>query len=112
MRPLKSGVSFAKWMLRIALVVYLIAYYHSTLVYFDFLDVTFLFALIYVFAAISLFIGGFKSNDTLTVYSALLLLIAVTFNIYLDVADGFYGVITHVLPFSIAFFFLSNGNNK
>lgn len=90
--------------------IYLIAYYHGTLVYFDFLDVAFVFALIYVIAAICLLFGGFKKNDNITVISSLMLLIAVVFNIYLDVADGIYGVITHLLPLSIAFFFLTSGN--
>jgi hypothetical protein len=110
MKPLKSGVTLSKWLLRIALVVYLIAFYYSTLIYLDFLDLSFIFALVYVIAAICLLFGGFKSKDNITVYSALLLLIAVAFNIYLDIVDGFYGVIAHLLPFSIAFFFLTHGN--
>ncbi|MGF7139314.1 hypothetical protein [Roseimarinus sediminis] len=110
MKPLKSGIQFSKWLLRIALVIYLIAFYHGTLVYLDFLDVSFIFALVYLIAALSLLIGGFRKKDNLTVYSALLLLLAVAFNIYLDVVDGFYGVVNHLLPLSIAFFFLSHGN--
>lgn len=110
MKPLKSGVTFSKWILRIALVVYLIAYYHATLFYFDFRDVTFIFALVYVLAAIFLFIGGFKKQDNITVYSSLLLLVVVAFNIYLDAVDGIYGVISHLLPLSIAIFFLTHGN--
>ncbi|MDA3927557.1 MAG: hypothetical protein PF541_01265 [Prolixibacteraceae bacterium] len=110
MKPLKSGISFAKWMLRITLVIYLVAYYYGTLLYIDFLDVSFVFALIYIIAAGSLLVGGFKKKDNITVYSSLMLLIAVAFNIYLDVADGIYGIINHLLPLSIAFFFLSNGN--
>ena len=110
MKPFKSGISFAKWMLRLSLVIYLIAFYHGTLRYFDFLDVSFVFAIIYIVAAISLLAGGFRKQDNITVISSLMLLIAVAFNIYLDVADGIYGVINHLLPLSIAFFFLSNGN--
>jgi len=110
MKPLRKGVSFAKWMLRFSLVVYLVAYYHGTLFYFDFLDVSFIFALIYVIAAISLLIGGFRKVDNITVYSSLLLLVGVAFNIYLDAVDGIYGVITHLLPLSIAFYFLTHGN--
>lgn len=110
MKPFKAGISFSKWMLRIALVIYLIAYYHGTLLYLDFLDVSFIFAVIYVLSAVCLLIGGFRNNDNITVYSAFMLLIAVAFNIYLDLADGLYGVIRHVLPLSIAFFFLTHGN--
>lgn len=110
MKPLKSGISFAKWMLRVSLVIYLVAFYHGTLIYIDFLDVAFVFALIYVIAAVALLVGGFKKKDNITVYSALLLLIAVAFNIYIDIPDGIYGVVNHLLPLSIAFFFISNGN--
>ncbi|MFA9389791.1 MAG: hypothetical protein ACERKD_08280 [Prolixibacteraceae bacterium] len=110
MKPLKSGIPLAKWMLRITLVIYLIAFYHGTLFYIDFLDVAFVFALIYIIAALALLFGGFKKQDNITVYSSLMLLFAVAFNIYLDLADGVYGVINHLLPLSIAFFFLSNGN--
>jgi hypothetical protein len=110
MKPFKAGVSFSKWLLRVSLVVYLIAFYHDTLFYLDFLDVTFIFALIYVFAAICLLVGGFKKQDNITVYASLILLIAIAFNIYLDLPDGILGVVNHLLPLSIAFFFLSTGN--
>jgi hypothetical protein len=110
MKPFKSGVSFAKWFLRIALVVYLIAFYHDTLFYLDFLDVTFIFALIYVFGAVCLIAGGFSAKDNITVYASLILLIAIAFNIYLDLPDGILGVVNHLLPASVAFFFLSMGN--
>lgn len=110
MKPLKSGISLAKWMLRITLVIYLVAFYHGTLYYIDFLDVSFIFALIYIIAALALLFGGFKKQDNITVYSSLMLLVAVAFNIYIDVADGIYGIINHLLPLSIAFFFLANGN--
>jgi hypothetical protein len=110
MKPLKSGVTFSKWILRFALVLYLIAYYHGTLFYFDILDVSFVFAMVYVLAAVSLLIGGFRKQDNMTVYSSLLLLVAVVFNIYLDAVDGFFGVISHILPLSIALFFLTHGN--
>jgi hypothetical protein len=110
MKPFKAGIPFSKWLLRISLVVYLVIYYHETLFYFDFLDVSFVFALIYVFAAVCLMFGGFKADGNITVYAALILLVAIAFNIYLDASEGIYGVITHLLPMSIAFFFLSNGN--
>lgn len=110
MKPLKSGISLAKWMLRIALVLYLVVFYHGTLLHIDFLDVSFIFALIYVVAAVALLVGGFRKEDNITVYSALMLMVAVAFNIYIDLADGIYGVVNHLLPFSIAFFFISNGN--
>ncbi|MCF8359457.1 MAG: hypothetical protein K9H26_11895 [Prolixibacteraceae bacterium] len=110
MKPFKAAVTFSKWLLRIALVVYLIAYYHDTIFYFDFLDVSFIFAIIYVFAAICLLLGGFRKDSNITVYASLILLIAVAFNFYLDIGSGFFGVIYHFLPLSIAFFFLANGN--
>lgn len=110
MKPFKAGISFSKWALRVTLVIYLIAYYHGTLLYFDFLDVSFIFALVYIIASIGLFVGGIKKEDNITVYSALMLLVAVAFNIYLDLPDGIYGVVNHLLPMSVAFFFLTHGN--
>lgn len=110
MKPLKSGISLAKWMLRVTLVIYLLIFYYGTLLVIDFLDVSFVFALIYIVAAVGLLVGGFRKTDNITVSSALLLLVAVGFNLYLDVADGIYGVVNHILPFSIAFFFISSGN--
>lgn len=110
MKPFKAGISFAKWLMRGALVVYLIAFNYGTLLCVDFLDVSFIFAIVYIVAAIGLFFGGFKKQDNITVYSSLMLLVAVIFNIYLDLPDGLYGVINHILPLSIAFFFLTVGN--
>lgn len=110
MKPFKTGIPFSKWLLRVTLVIYLILYYHGTLYFLDFLDVSFIFALIYVFSAVALLLGGFKSDSNVTVYSAMILIVAIGFNIYLDVSDGLYGVVNHLLPLGIAFFFLSNGN--
>jgi len=110
MKPFKAAVPFSKWLVRLALVVYLIAYYHDTLFYFDLINVSFIFAIAYIFAALCLLIGGFKKESNITVYASLLLLLVIAFNVYLDIGDGFFGVIHHVLPFSIAFFYLSNGN--
>lgn len=110
MKQVKTGNGFSRWLLRLSLAVYLVAYNYSTLGFLDFLDVTFVFALVYVIGAVTLLIGGFSKTNTVTTYASLILLVAVGFNVYIDISDGFYGVINHVLPLGIAFFFLLNGN--
>jgi hypothetical protein len=110
MKPFKAGVAVSKWLLRIALVLYLLVFYHDTLLFFDFLEVSFVFAVIYVLGAITLLVGGFRKDGNITVYSSFILLIAIGFNVYFDARDGFFGLIRHMMPLSIAFYFLSNGN--
>ena len=110
MKPFKNASKFSNWLVRITLVAYLLIYYHSTLMLIDFLDATFLFALVYVMAAVLLLLGGFRKKHELTLYSSIILLFAIGFNVYLDIADGIFGVVRHLLPFSISFYFLAHGN--
>ena len=110
MKPLIAGITVSKWLLRFALIVYLLLFNYDTLLYFDFLEVSFVFAAIYVFGAIALLVGGFRKDSNITVYASFILLVAIGFNVYFDVKDGFFGLVRHLMPMSIAFHFLSNGN--
>lgn len=110
MKPLKTVIPASKWILRICLVFYLLVYHYGTLYPIDFLDASFIFALIYIFGALALLIGGFRTDSSITIYAAIMLLITVVFNLYLDLQDGVYAIINHVFPLGIAFFFLANGN--
>ncbi len=110
MKPFKTGSASSKWVLRIILVFYLVVYHHKTLYPIDFLDASFIFALIYVISAVALLVGGFKKDSSLTVYASIMMLLAIAFNLYLDLPDGLFAMIDHLFPMGIAFFFLSNGN--
>ncbi len=110
MKPFKAGVTVSRWLLRIALVAYLLVFYNDTLLFFDFFEVSFVFAAIYVLGAIALLVGGFRKDGNITVYASFILLIAICFNVYFDVKDGFFGLVRHLMPMAIAFHFLSNGN--
>jgi hypothetical protein len=110
MKPFKAGIAGSKWVLRMFLVFYLVVYHHKTLYPIDFLDVSFIFALIYVISAMALLVGGVKTDSSLTVYASIMMLVAIAFNLYLDIPDGIYAVIDHLFPLGVAFFFLSNGN--
>lgn len=73
MKPLKSGLTFANWLLRIALGIYVAVLFVPAFKDFNYSDKTFYIALSFIVFGILLFIGGFSPKPTLTVISGLII---------------------------------------
>ncbi len=111
MKPLKSAQPLAHWLIRLALVAYLVLLFLPQLYPINLKSINFYIATISIILAITLFIGGFLSSSSITVFSGLGV---ATLFIYLFVKD-FTGVITHstmiyFLPAVLGFYFFSRGN--
>jgi hypothetical protein len=113
MKPLKSIIPLARWLLRLSLAVLIFFTYYKTFKGFDFNNLGFYFAAVYVIFGALLVIGGFLSKSSLTVVSAFILFLL---SVYLLIknATGDIGtqMTEYLLPASIAFYFLSTGNDN
>ena len=110
MKPWTSFYGLAKWLMRIAILMVVFTKFYDTFMEFQLNTFGFYIAAIYVIFGVLLFVGGFLSKPTLTVISALLLLLV---SIYMAV-DSFDGITEtfaqNVLLGSVALFFFADGN--
>lgn len=111
MKPLKSAQPLAHWLIRFALVAYLVLLFLPSLYPINLKSQTFYIAAICIVLATTLLIGGFLSSSSFTVLSGLGITIVF---IYLFI-KGFSGVITHgtmlyFLPAVLGFYFFTKGN--
>ena len=74
MRPAKALFPFAAWMLRISMPVIAYTTFLETVKTLDFSDLQFYIATVFTLFSVFLFIGGFMTKHTLTMFSALVLL--------------------------------------
>ncbi len=113
MKPLKTTTPLARWLLRLSLAVFVFFAYFGTFRNFEFNNLEFYFAAIYVIFGTLLFVGGFLSNSSMTVISGFIIFLL---SVYLliksfsgDIGEHLLG---YLLPASIGFFFLSTGNDN
>jgi hypothetical protein len=113
MKPLKTTTPLARWLLRLSLAVFIFFAYFGTFKKLEFGNLEFYFASVYVIFGVLLFIGGFLSKSSLTVLSGFIIFLL---SVYLliktfsgDISEHMLG---YLLPASIAFYFLSTGNDS
>ena len=115
MKPLKSLTNIACWTLRISVLLFMIVLFYPIVKEIDFqsLSLYILIAFLYFLFGVLLFVGGFQKNSSLTIISAIIVfLISIYFLI-----SKYNGTIlsetylVYIFPFSIALYFMANGNN-
>ena len=113
MKPLKTTTPLARWLLRLSLAAFIFFAYFGTFKNFEFNNLEFYFASVYVIFGALLFIGGFLSKSSLTVLSGFIIFLL---SVYLLIKSfsGDIGehLLAYLLPASIAFYFLSTGNDS
>ena len=120
MKPIKNLESFSKWILRFALVAYVICMYLSAVKSFDFKNVDYIINVSFiVFAALLLF-GGIAKGATLTLVSSIFVSAVSAYKMYFyfykahpSIIDGLQHPAGYVflMTFGIGLFFLSKGNS-
>ncbi len=111
MKPVKSLVPLAKWLLRIAAlgIVFKSGHFNSVLGL-SFQGISFYFSLAFSVLAVLLFIGGFLKNSNLTVVSGLLLSVLCVIVLLVQIGFSISGVLS-ILPLAaIGFYFMARGN--
>lgn len=120
MKPIKNFESIAKWIMRIAIVAFIIFTFKDGLSHFDFKKLEHILAAVYmIFAALLLF-GVFSKGGGLTVVSGLIISIVSAFQIYFCL-QKFGGISLNALMYApvylylmilgIGLFFASKGNS-
>ncbi len=111
MKPVKSLLPASKWLMRIALLAWLVLQHGNTLLALQYKTQPFYLALAFVLFGILLFAGGFVKKPSLTVISALLLSLLFLYIIYL----GFEPRVTSAQMLNLLFLavcvnFMASGN--
>jgi hypothetical protein len=111
MKPLKSGLTFANWLLRIALSIYMAVVFVNILKNLNFSDKNFYIALAFTTFSVLLFIGGFLSRPTITIISGIVITGLSIYKIILLFSGTLNPQLaTFMVIMSIAFYFTCNGN--
>jgi hypothetical protein len=113
MKPFKAGKGVANWILRISLVLTMYLLYWNSISTLRFTNPSFIINFTLVLFSLLLVVGGLFSKSWLTIISGLIIALltlykmAISFNGFFD-----HGMITQLIPFSIGFYFVTNGDEN
>lgn len=115
MKPIKTFALIASWSLRISILLFMIAMYWGDFKNINFQHLTAYTLIVFVFClfGILLFIGGFQKNASLTVISAIVVFLIAIYFLVTTYSGSILNInfLIYIFPFSIALYFVSNGNN-
>jgi len=113
MKPFKILFNFSTWLMRLAVLFFVITRYWESFTLFNFKSVLFYVSLVFILFGILLFIGGFLKKERLTVMSSLILILVTGYHAFLNLQSGIdYNFAVFVILGSIFFYFLSAGNKR
>jgi hypothetical protein len=113
MKPLKQLFPFSSWLMRFAVVFFVLISYWKTFTFFNFQSVMFYVAAIFVIFSVLLFVGGFLKRGSLTVLSSLILILVTGYHAFLNLEsklDNNFAI--YVILGSILVYFLTTGNKR
>ena len=113
MKPIKALLLFSNWLMRLAVLFFVVMRYWETLTFLNYKSVMFYVSLLFIVFAFLLFIGGFLKKERLTVLSSLVLIIVTGYHSFLNFESGIdQNFAVFVVLGSVLFYFLSTGNNR
>jgi len=113
MDPVKALYPISSWLLRLAVLVIVYILFFLTLKNFNFNSLEFYIAVAFTIFGILLFLGGFFNKSSLTVISALILLLGCLYKIVMHYAfDKGNSIALYFVFAAITLFFFSNGNKR
>jgi hypothetical protein len=113
MKPLKSGLTFANWLMRISLAIMLAIMFMDDLKSLDFESKLFYVNSSFVVLGLLIFVGGFLSKPALTVISGFLLTGLSIYKIIIQFSGGITSPISVLfVALSIGFYFACIGNQQ
>ncbi len=111
MKPLKSAVPFAKWLLRASALLFIFRTYIDAVKTFNFQSLVFIVAAAFFIFGALLFIGGFLRKPGLTVISGLLLFFLCVYVIVISYNGNINAeMVSHFMLGTIGFYFFTRGN--
>ncbi len=113
MKPIKVLFPFSIWLMRIAVLFFIIIRYWETFTFFNMKSVMFYVSFLFILFGALLFIGGFFKKERLTVLSSAVLILVTGYHAFLNMKSGIDpNFAVFVVLGSIFFYFLSSGNNR
>jgi hypothetical protein len=113
MKPLKSGLTFANWLLRISLAILLTVLFINDLKSFNYNDKWFYINSSFIFLGVLIFVGGFLSKPSLTVIAGFLLTGLTIYKIFIHFSGGISSSIANLfVVLAIGFYFACAGNQQ
>ena len=111
MNPIKGILPFAMWLLRLSILLFAFAYFFPEVKGLSFSGLHYFVALAYTVFSILLFIGGFVSKHTLTVFSGLMIFAISAYKLF-DLFDlqTFTSFSPFVLVAALGLLFAAIGN--
>ena len=108
---MKSAAPIANWMFRISFLLYGVLANWAVFNTFDITSKPFILGTLFMVLSILLFIGGFFKTNTITVMSALGLVVLSVSTIIISDVELSKVLAVQLLLVSVAFYFLVSGNN-
>lgn len=113
MKPLKGLFPLATWLMRFAVVFFVLTTYLKTFTFFNYQSVMFYVSAVYVIFSILLFIGGFLNKSSLTVISSLILILVTGYHAFLNLESKLdHNFAVFVVLGSVLVYFLTTGNKR
>ena len=113
MKPFKSGMVIAAWLLRIMLVWFIYQHYFKTFGDFDFKEFNFYISTAYLLFGVLVFAGGFLQKPAMTVISGLLIFILPLVQLIRAFPEDPGSVLlVYMIPLAVGFYFFTNGNGS
>jgi len=113
MRPFKQLFPFSGWLMRFAVVFFVLTTYWKTFTFFNLQSVMFYVAAIFVIFSFLLFVGGFLYKGRLTVLSSLILILVTGYHAFLNLESKLdHNFAVYVILGSVLVYFLTTGNKK
>lgn len=113
MKPIKTLLPFSSWLMRLAVLFFVIMRYWETISFLNYKSVLFYVSFIFILSAASLFVGGFLKKDRLTIVSSVVLILVTGYHAFLNLKSGIdHNFAVFAVLGSIFFYFLATGNNR
>ena len=113
MRPFKRLFPLSTWLMRFAVVFFVLTTYWKIFTFFNFQSVMFYVATVYVVFSFLLFIGGFLHRASLTVFSSLILILVTGYHAFLNLESKLdHNFAVYIILGSIFIYFFTTDNKK
>lgn len=113
MKPLKGLFPLATWLMRFAVVFFVITTYWNPFTAFNLQSVMFYISAVYIIFSVLLFIGGFLAKNSLTVISSLFLILVTGYHAFINIgAKVDHNFAVYVVLGSVFVYFFAAGNKR
>lgn len=111
MKPLKSGLVFSNWLLRVTILMFIVIRFFGLIKSFEFSNLEYYIGIGFIVFAVLLFIGGFMSKPGLTVISGFVITALSIYKILILFSGSIDTIIVSFLVIlSVGFYFACAGN--